>query len=264
MVCLDNECNESINDGGYMAMSFKSSSPKKSSSSSSSKLSTKKSDNDPTKDEFSRQIKLALDRIFENKPPEFLIINKDLHGKLIGKIIVDDKEYIVTFNTTESPIKRSTLSNRFNWKIEEYVQNGASIGLLKDITIDIVALDAKESEKKAHFAGLLPRVIDDIFNKIGTTSVLKKNTDFQRLDSLFNRVSGIVKMNDNDYYEVTFRSSLDKVGINDLKNINNWYIKYDVYEYNRQSTRLFENIRNQDFSVYKTILSNVGLTKLFR
>ena len=79
MVCLDNECNESINDGGYMAMSFKSSSPKKSSSSSSSKLSTKKSDNDPTKDEFSRQIKLALDRIFENKPPEFLIINKDLN-----------------------------------------------------------------------------------------------------------------------------------------------------------------------------------------
>ena len=97
-------------------------------------------------------------------------------------------------------------------------------------------------------------MIDEIFKKIGMTSVLKRETTFKTTEDLFSKISGIVKMNENDYYEVKFYSTKDKVDINDFKDMNRWSITLDVIELKRQKGKLFENNKNVNFSDYKTTL----------
>jgi hypothetical protein len=262
MLCLDNDYYESSNIGGYLPGMY--SKP----SSSRRTTSTKVVAVNMVNVEFNNKIKVALNKIFDSKPINFYILNRDLKNKLSGKFRVNDKMYIATFNNDITPLKKSILSNRDNWNIQiettEKDQNFDLIPLLEDITIDIIALDSKETEKRAHFTTLLPSVIDDIFKKIGNNSVLKKDTTFQKSENLFLKMSGIVKMNDIDYYRVLFNVSKDKVDINDLKNINHWLLIPDVPENRRQIEKLFENNRNADFSAYKTILSTIGFTSFLR
>ena len=114
--------------------------------------------------------------------------------------------------------------------------------------------NAKDQEKRNHFTTLLPNVIDEIFKKIGVKSVLKRNTTFKTSEDLFSKISGIVKMDENDYYEVLFNTTKNKVDIDDFKNMNNWTIKFYVSDSKIRTSKLFENNKNINFSDYKTII----------
>ena len=265
LLFFDNDKNDIQNIGGFIAR-FKTSSPRKNYSSSSSSSSSYSRNEEKLRiknliiNEFNNQIKKALDRIFIGKSENFKILNKNLNLK--GTFVADGKTYLTVFESKQLAISRSDLSDIYNWSTDIFLKDeakGVDPIQLENINIDIVALDAKETEKQAHFSTLLPSVIDEIFKKVGLTSTLKRTTTLKEREDLFTKISGVVKMNDVDYYEAVFSvTSKDKVDINDLKNIKNWNIILDVTESKKQNPKLFENNKNVDFSDYKTALSSVS------
>lgn len=264
LIFYDSNQNNVPNVGGFVAR-FKTSSSSRHSTSStnSSYSSTKNKDSfrviDAIISEFSNQIKKPIDRIFTGKSESFKILNKNLN--LQGTFTVDSKTYLTTFESKKLVITSLDLSNFYNWStkvLSEDEAKNSNLIQLENINIDIIVLDAKETEKQAHFSTLLPSVIDEIFKKVGITSTLKKTTLLSTSEDLYTKMSGIVKMNDIDYYEVVFNVFKDKVDINDLKNIKNWTILLDVPESKKQNPKLFENNKNVDFSNYKTTLSSIS------
>ena len=267
MVFMDSYQSDMPNVGGFIArMSSRSSSSKKRSSTTSYSLSD--AAELKLKSDFNEQVTKALNKVFSDKPGSFKILTKNLN--LRGTFVSNGNTYISTFLPMNIVMSREEIGKYYNWttrKVTEDDSKNSPLVELENINIDIVALDAKEKEKQEHFAKLLPTVIDEIFKKIGMTSVLKRETTFKTTEDLFSKISGIVKMNENDYYEVKFYSTKDKVDINDFKDMNRWSIKLDVIESRRQNPKLFENNKNVNFSDYKTTLSTLSSyspTKLFK
>jgi hypothetical protein len=193
---------------------------------------------------FKQHIDMAIARIFQEKPNDFLIKNVDLN--LSGVISIDDKTYILRFIDTTTTISKYDLLNINNWSIQEY-DGKEQIGELKDIQIDITNLDVKKTEKFNNFKQLLPNIIDDMFKIVGKSSTLNNSSELRE------KTEGKILYDDNQYYFVRFRDFSDKVKIENFKNINNWTITY--YVKNTDQLRNFEDNRKLDLTKYRTYVS---------